>query len=918
MATGSRVAPVHRRTSVALSLHAHEWSRKVIDLTVIEGPRLTSPEPVAPPAWSAWPLPGRAAAAEEIARLLDGPPGTGAVVLVAPRGVGRSAVARRVTALRDRDGVTTTWIVGTRYTRAVPFGALRHLLPPDVLPSDLQPPLLSAASPVADPGALVSAADALTTALGPDPVLVVDDLHLVDAASIDLLAGLVVDGALRMLATWPQDAGERDPLTEAAGSDLVAVRRLSPLDAAAVAVMVRRALDGDVAPDTATALTAACGGNPKRLSGLVTRAIARGTMHLVDGMWTWEGDAHAIPGAAAPGRITEPTAAALPADQALRRIVEVVAVADGSVGPEVVAAAAARLAGDETGTPGDPEGPDIADPADVDRAVALGLVRTVTSGLRRAVVLPGPDAAEAALDAMGRLRRRTVALALAAEVATYGGRRGSDVLSSALWRLDATGTAPREDLVQACDEATRAGDVAGLEALTWALLQGRPDPAAAARLASALLDHGRFAEATALLGAVPPDRGEGAVAADLALVRARLHGGSRQDHDRAVAELDTVPGLVTGLPDDLARPRTAATLEARVWHELWRAGPDAALAVAGSDVLTGAGPGSATLALALAGRSRSAVDTSPGHESGAVAAGLAGVIAACDDGWLDRAAALAAEAATEDAWSASPESRMWFAVVAGRVALRRGWAAAATSWYSEASALAEECGVPGGARLAAAGLAVAGAWHPAPRRGGARLAGSVTGDVAGGRAATAAGDPPIPRPRSAATPAVDVDQRGGLLLVAEPVLASAWQAARNGDLDVAHRRLAVGHRTAVERGALSDAAWIGYSYVRLGRADLAVACLEPLRHRVDGSLLHAWLDHANAAVGSDPEALALVGDRLAVCGAWLDAATALAQAAAVSRDPERGTGWRVQARDYLARCGAWRSAPDAGAVLARD
>jgi hypothetical protein len=176
----------------------------------------------------------------------------------------------------------------------------------------------------------------------------------------------------------------------------------------------------------------------------------------------------------------------------------------------------------------------------------------------------------------------------------------------------------------------------------------------------------------------------------------------------------------------------------------------------------------------------------------------------------------------------------------------------------------------------------------------------------------------VPRPRvSSESIPVDVDLRGGLLLLAEPVLAAAWQAARHGDLDIAHRRLALGHRTAVERGALSDAAWIGYSYVRLGRADLAVASLEPLRDRVDGSLLHAWFDHAHAAVVGDPAALAVVGDRLAVCGAWLDAATALAQAAAVAREPERGAAWRAQARDYLARCGAWRAAPDPATVLLR-
>ncbi|MGF1646841.1 MAG: hypothetical protein ACFCVF_07975 [Kineosporiaceae bacterium] len=829
----------------------------MIDLTAAERPRVAGALPVLP-SWSAWPMPGRSALAAEISGLLAGPPGVGAVVVVAPRGVGRSAVARQVTALRDRAGQPTTWVVGTRYTRARPWGALRPLAPAD-----------------AEEHPAAAVREALRQLPGPDSVVVVDDLHLVDPASADLLAELVVDGAVRVLATWPEDAGARDPLTAAAGSDLVAVRRLPALDAAAVSGLLRRTLDGEVSPDTATALTAAGQGNPRRVAEIVTRGLARGTLRMVGGLWTWDGD---------PGRPVR--AAALPADPVLRRVVEVVAVADGAVGPDVVAEIAAA-----------------GDPAAVERAASLGLVRTVTSGLRQAVVPADPGTTDPVLEAMGDLRRRAVALELAARVDAYGGRRACDVLASALWQLEATGTAPREHLLRAVDHAQRGGDIVALEALTWAVLQGDPDPQVVARLAAALLDHGRFAEATALLGAVRTAADPGA-AADLALVRARLHGDARQDHDRALSELDEVDERIGELRGDDARARGATLREARAWHRLWRSGPAAALAHI--DVFARDAPAAAGLALALGGRSRAAAETASGHGPGSVAAGLARIVAACDDGWLDRAAALAAEAADDEAWTGSPGPRMWFALVAGRVALRRGWAAAATSWYTEAAALAEECGEPGGARLAAAGLTVSGAWHPAARRG-MPMAGSPTAG------------PGVPRPRAGheTPPAVEVDERGGLLLVAEPVLATAWQAARDGDLDVAHRRLAAGHRTATERGSLSDAAWIGYGYVRLGRADLAVACLEPLRDRVDGSLLHAWLDHATAAAAGDPAALAVVGDRLAVCGAWLDAATALAQAAAVAREPERGAAWRAQARDYLARCGAWRSGPDPATVLVR-
>jgi hypothetical protein len=837
----------------------------VIDLTAAERPRVAGALPVLP-SWSSWPVPSRSALAAEIAGLLAGPPGVGAVVVVAPHGVGRSAVARQVTALRDRAGQPTAWVVGTRYTRARPWGALRPLAP--AYPEE---PLTPA-----------RVRDALAERPGPGSVVVVDDLHLVDAASADLLAELVVDGAVRVLATWPEDAGARNPLTAAAGGDLVAIRRLPALDSAAVSGLLRRALDGEVAPDTATALTAAGRGNPRRVSEIVTRGLARGTLRMIDGLWTWDGaDDGDVP--ARP--------AVLPADPVLRRVVEVVAVADGAVGPEVVAAVAAA-----------------GDVAAVERAASLGLVRTVTSGLRQAVVLAGTGTAEAVLDAMGDLRRRSVALELAARVDAYGGRRACDVLASALWQLEAAGTAPRDHLLRACEHALRSGDVAALEALTWAVLQGEPDPQVVARLASALLDHGRFAEAAALLGATGGATGgtvaEPGAAADLALVRARLHGNARQDHDQALAELDEAVGRIAELAPADAEARTAALRDARAWHHLWRSGP--AAAVAGLDVLARDAPAVAGLALALAGRSRAAAETASGHGPESVAAGLARIVAACDDGWLDRAAALAAEAATDEAWAGSPGPRMWFSLAAGRVALRRGWASAATSWYGEAAALAEECGEPGGARLAAAGLAVAGAWHPAARR------------------PTGSAGPAVPRPRAGgppggdSAPAVEVDTRGGLLLVAEPVLATAWQAARDGDLDLAHRRLAAGHRTATGRGALSDAAWIGYGYVRLGRPDLAVACLEPLRDRVDGSLQHAWLDHAAAAAASDPSALAVVGDRLAVCGAWLDAATALAQAAAVAPEPERGAAWRAQARDYLARCGAWRAAPDPATVLVGD
>jgi DNA-binding NarL/FixJ family response regulator len=217
-----------------------------------------------------WPLTGRDKECAVLADLGS------AAVIVGPPGVGRTRLAREVLAVASAAGRATAWAAGTEAGRAVPMGALAHLLPADP------------AAPT-DPFALLQRAH---TELGGGRrplTLVVDDAHLLDDLSTALLPQLAADPDIALVVTTHPARGRARlaPLWK----DGTAVRmELDPLDRADTERLLAAALPGELDAHTAERLWALTRGNPLYLHELVDAGRRSGELTGRDGVWRWPGE----------------------------------------------------------------------------------------------------------------------------------------------------------------------------------------------------------------------------------------------------------------------------------------------------------------------------------------------------------------------------------------------------------------------------------------------------------------------------------------------------------------------------------------------------------------------------------------------------------------------------------------------------
>src|SRR5688500_5974202 len=163
-----------------------------------------------------WPLVGRDRARAAVAEALDRNAGH-SIVVAGPAGVGRTRLARE--ALRRAQDLQrpTRWAVGTAAAAEVPLGALAHLFPAVDAASDPLARLQGAARAVAGGG------------LESVPVLVVDDVHLVDGLSLSLLHHLAVGGAVSLILTVRTDPIATDATTPLWKDGLATRLDLGPL-----------------------------------------------------------------------------------------------------------------------------------------------------------------------------------------------------------------------------------------------------------------------------------------------------------------------------------------------------------------------------------------------------------------------------------------------------------------------------------------------------------------------------------------------------------------------------------------------------------------------------------------------------------------------------------------------------------------
>lgn len=181
------------------------------------------------------------------------------LIVSAPAGMGRTSVlSAMVSEWRDRR-LDVQFVRATASARQLRFAALSSII------GDLfEGPLTFD---------LVSDALAARAAHGRF-LLVIDDLHLLDEASVRVLADAVGRHDSFILASIDDSFLGQDPLSDSAA---LGVLRLGPLSAAAIGAMVERRVQGAV---DAESWWDRCGGNPTVLLGLLDVVLPRVERHV--------------------------------------------------------------------------------------------------------------------------------------------------------------------------------------------------------------------------------------------------------------------------------------------------------------------------------------------------------------------------------------------------------------------------------------------------------------------------------------------------------------------------------------------------------------------------------------------------------------------------------------------------------------
>ncbi len=215
-----------------------------------------------------WRFVGRAEQLGQVCRALENP-APGPIVLTGEQGMGRTALISRALSRAD---LRHARIVQVRPAGSAPLSSLRASFPRCVPPS---------ASPD-------EAARAVGRGLGAWAVLVADDAHLMDHASVLALRALSRLGDAALLVSHPvraQPASRQDP------TDCLAYERdtltvlLPPLTVPEVADLAGHFVGGRVREASAEALQAAAGGNPRVLRELLVAEGLAAIMVRRHGLW---------------------------------------------------------------------------------------------------------------------------------------------------------------------------------------------------------------------------------------------------------------------------------------------------------------------------------------------------------------------------------------------------------------------------------------------------------------------------------------------------------------------------------------------------------------------------------------------------------------------------------------------------------
>lgn len=818
---------------------------------------VSAPLTPAPPAAS-WPFVARGEQLDAIASaLVDG--AADIVHLVGPSGVGKTRLATALLQWSERDGSAVARVRASRGTAAVPLAALTTVLPASVLASP--PPLLvpAAVEHVRDLGD------------GSRVVVMVDDVDLLDAASLAVLSHLVEASLVHLVTTARDDAPTPELVLAATRHGRVLRVEVGPLDRFSVATLLHLALEGPVSAPLEHALWELSGGSPLYLRELVHAGRESGAVRQLDGVWTLASPL------TTPGSLRDLVAERFgDLDPDARTALELLALCSVVAVEDLEA----------TATPGVVEALEAAGLVEVD---------AVDGGLHAR--LAHPLYGQVLRETTPSLRARRLLLAQVERVENRANPQHGDALRLARWRLEATGTADPALLVEAAWLARAGHDYAEIERLCRAALTAGPDAEVSALLGEALYELGRFAESDGAFADAVRTASPGSVAR-FALSRAlnQFFGLGRLD--------DALEGLVEAA--SRADDAGAGDLQAARALLMTQGGRTGAA----GDLLETLAPGAApelvdrTRALVLlrtgrlddaAALAQQAWDRSPDtgqvlHPAGSLMVVALARLAAGD---LPGAAAAASEGADVASRQGVEFQALWLRWVSSLVDLAAGDVVAAAARATEVLASATAAGFPGPARLAAATAAAASAQRGAVGETGTLAARLHEGD-----------GPPE-------------------LYAAWVEVALGWADVASGDPAAAAERWRSAAEEHVDAGEVLAAADLLHEAVRLGDRE-AAARLVTLVGEVEGPLAHARLRHAHGVATGDATSLVEAAELFAGLGLHLLAAEA-ATAAVTTGALERRERTRVAAlaSSARARCPgaatpALATVPSGGGLTSRE
>ncbi|MEU2159405.1 LuxR family transcriptional regulator [Streptomyces sp. NPDC019396] len=379
-----------------------------------------------------WPLTGRHGEMDLFERALQ-TKGIDACFIRGDRGTGKTRLAAEFLKAAQSSGRRIGKAIA-HDPEGAPFGAIAHLLPPDV----------DATNPI---DYWKKACEKIVSKQGRGRrarfVLHVDEAHLLDPASSALIGQLINSGMLFLIATVRNGASPNEALSRLESLDTTLKIEISELNTVQVRSLLESVFGGVVTPAMSKAFFEYSAGNPYILRELIAGNLRSSSIVKDSGVWNIAGNL----------RITSRLK-----EFAVERLKNVSAGAQRAL--EMLAAC-------------EPVGAEFFSPDVVAELESAKLAIMERIGRRRIIRVSRPLYSAIVLEEMPSARRNVLLLEQANFIQSYGRRRSADKAVAAANVLSATGKIDERSLLQGAMAARRIGSFEVVHDLAAASSQWR-------------------------------------------------------------------------------------------------------------------------------------------------------------------------------------------------------------------------------------------------------------------------------------------------------------------------------------------------------------------------------------------------------------------------------------------------------------